>query len=805
MVAGETHGFPRVRTSLVGRDEEITEVASLLARHQLVTVTGPGGVGKTRVAFEVARRAAAGFADGAWLVELAAITDPAQVPGAVAVALGIQPDAGQPLAESVIGALRQRQLLLALDNCEHVLTAVTGFCERLLATADDVRVLATSREPIGLPDEVRYRLPPLAVPSPTEGTGLSGSAAVALFTDRARQADPRLDLSGDAAPQVAQLVVRLDGMPLAIELAAARIEALGLDQLLARLEDSFRLLASGHRTVHQRHRSLEATVRWSYQLLDEQEQMVFRQLAVFPGPFVLDAAVAVAGPRAELAVLGLVDRSLITPPRTASDGRSRYLVLETLRDFARGELVRAGEHVAAEAALAAYALDVAERAAADMAVISQERAAVRWLDAEYATIEHAFRWCLEHDPATGLRLALALAPWMSRRGRMAECYELLTAAIGQAAPHGEPWCRAQILLGEAAIDLFDPAGALAHFTAARDVLASGGRSPALADVLAGRAEALVDLGRVVEGVEDARQALALSRDFGHAEGEAVALFCMTVAALHRDNVGEAVEWARQAARIDPESYSSDTARGTQAALAVVLMEAGVLEEARDQCTKALAAAREAGDVRMESYSAYLVADLDLRSGDLPGAWRQLGPAIRLALEQEGVPLGNCLSLGGELCALSERWEEAVTVLAARRAFHHVTGRPERLDTKRRLEKLLRRAAEALGPERTRAAEERGAAMSLATAAEYLLLLAEAGPAGDPSAEGTAGAPARQELSVRERELVALVARGKTDAQISEQLYISVSTVRSHLDRIRDKTGARRRADLTRLALQTGLA
>ena len=153
---GETHGFPRVRTSLVGRDEEITEVASLLARHQLVTVTGPGGVGKTRVAFEVARRAAAGFADGAWLVELAAITDPAQVPGAVAVALGIQPDAGQPLAEvgREFGALRQRQLLLALDNCEHVLTAVTGFCERLLATADDVRVLATSREPIGLPDEV---------------------------------------------------------------------------------------------------------------------------------------------------------------------------------------------------------------------------------------------------------------------------------------------------------------------------------------------------------------------------------------------------------------------------------------------------------------------------------------------------------------------------------------------------------------------------------------------------------------------------------------------------------------------------
>jgi predicted ATPase/DNA-binding CsgD family transcriptional regulator len=786
---------------MFGRDDEVSDVSGMLATHQLVTVTGPGGVGKTRLAYEVARRAAVEFADGAWLVELAAITDPARVPDTVAVALSIQADAGEPLAGSLIGALGRRQLLLVLDNCEHVLAAVAEFCEWLLAVADDVRVLATSREPIGLPDEVRYRLPPLSVSVPGEDGGPGGSAAVTLFAARARQADPRLDLSGDAAPQVARLVARLDGMPLAIELAAARVEALGLSQLLTRLEESFGLLTSGHRSAHQRHRSLEATVRWSYELLDEQERMVFRRLAVFPGPFALDGAVAVAGPRAELAVLSLVDRSLITPPQTGSDGLSRYLILDTLRDFAHGELVRVGEHVAAEAQLAGYALDVAERTAADIAVISQERAAVRWFDVEYSMMEHAFRWCLEHEPATALRLALALVPWLNRRGHSAECNDLLNSAIKHAAPHSEPWCTAQIRLGETALDLLDPAGALGHFTAARDGLASGGPSPTLADALGGRADALINFGRVAEGVEDARQALAMSRDIGHAEGEVIALFCMTEAALFTEKISEAAEWARQAARIDPETYSSDTARGTQAALAVALMEAGDLQEARDQCAKALAAAREAGDLKGEAYCAYIIADLDLRSDDVPNAWLQLGPAVQLAMRGGQIPLRSCLSVGGELCALSGRWEEAVTVLAAHHASQHFDGRP---GIRRRLDELLRRAAQELGPKRTSAAEERGTAMSLETAAEYLLLLTETGPPGDPAPDQTAEAPALPELSVRERELVTLVARGMTDAQIAGQLFISISTVRSHLDRIRDKTGARRRADLTRLALVAGL-
>ena len=213
----------------------------MLDEYRLVTVTGPGGVGKTRLAGEVARRVADRFADGVWLVELAAVADPARVPSAVAAALGIRERPGVPVADSLAGVLAGWQVLLVLDNCEHVITAVAGLCGAVLPAADDVRILATSREPVGVAGEARYRLPPLGLPGPGAGGG-GRVEAVALFADRARQVDPHFTLSGGAGPLVARLVQRLDGMPLAIELAAARVEALGVAQLLDRLDDRFRLL-----------------------------------------------------------------------------------------------------------------------------------------------------------------------------------------------------------------------------------------------------------------------------------------------------------------------------------------------------------------------------------------------------------------------------------------------------------------------------------------------------------------------------------------------------------------------------------
>ena len=326
------HGFPAVLTSFVGRSGELDEVVELLARYRLVTVTGPGGMGKTRLAGEAARRVADRFADGVWLAELAGVADPDLVPAAIATALGIQQGGGSAM-EALADVLAARQVLLVLDNCEHLIDAVAGLCGTLLPAADDVRILATSREPVGVAGEARYRLPPLALPEPGQYQGADGSAAVALFADRACRADPHFTMSGEIGSAVARLVSRLDGMPLAIELAAARVETLGVGPLLDRLDDQFSLLASTDRLAPARHRSLAATVEWSYQLLSEEERRVFRRVSVFPGPFTLEAAEVAAGTGAGSAVLHLVDCSLIAPPRAGPDGRLRYLMLETLRAY----------------------------------------------------------------------------------------------------------------------------------------------------------------------------------------------------------------------------------------------------------------------------------------------------------------------------------------------------------------------------------------------------------------------------------------------------------------------------------------
>ena len=239
--------------------------------------------------------------------------------------------------------LARQQLLLVLDNCEHVIGAAAELCAGLLAACDDVRVLATSREPLRVAGEARYRLGPLALPDPDDLAHAAGSEAVALFADRARRADARFALDDQAGPVVARLVARLDGMPLAIELAAARVEALGVAGLLDRLDDRFALLTEGDRGAADRQRSLAATVEWSYQLLDERERRVFRAVSVFPGPFTLEAAEAVAGPGAGPVVLRLVDCSLLGPPRAGPDGRSRYAMLETLRAYGAGLPAEAGE------------------------------------------------------------------------------------------------------------------------------------------------------------------------------------------------------------------------------------------------------------------------------------------------------------------------------------------------------------------------------------------------------------------------------------------------------------------------------
>jgi len=811
--AGSVHGFPAALTSFVGRAGVADEVAGQLGQYRLVTVTGPGGAGKTRLAGEVARRVARRFADGVWLAELAAVRDPAQVVVAVAAALGVRelPSAGA--ADALARALAPRQLLLVLDNCEHVIGAAAELCRNLLLGADDLRILVTSREPLQIAGESRYRLGPLTLPDP--GNPGDASEAVALFADRARRADASFALDGETAPMVARLVTRLDGMPLAIELAAARVEALGVAQLLDRIDDRFTLLAAADRLAAARHRSLAATVEWSYQLLDERERRVFRAVSVFPGPFTLEGAEAVAGAGSGSAVLHLVDCSLLVPPRAGPDGRPRYVMLETLRAYGAGLLAEAGERDAVAAALAGHALRIAEDAWSGLGEGNGEVAAVRWLDAEDATVHRALDWAMEQDAALGgdtavaPRLAAALAWWWQIRGRLAGQVPLLRAAVDRAAPGSEAWCAGHTWLGQASLDSADPAGALRHFTAVRDAIGDRGPIPLLVRCLGGRAVTLLGMGRIAEAAGDARRSLALARDGDHPAVEALALAILsTVAFVGGDHVG-AVQLARQAERLLADRHGP-MARACAYTLTTVLIVADDQVAAERMCAAGLADAREAGDLWSLGNLLEKMVVLDLGREHYADAASHLREALQTGL-RTGVrrKVLEDLDCCGYLCAWTGRPAEAVTIWAAvvalGRGGFSVPSHPDLPEGWFQRQEPLREARQALEPAERQAAEERGGAMSWATAAEYVLMLTAPGP--QPSAAGvrpSAAAPGLEALSPRERELVTLVARGHTDAQIAGQLYISVRTVSSHLDRIRDKTGCRRRADLTRLALTAGL-
>ena len=408
-----SHNLPVQLTSFVGREAEMNDVRQLLADNRLVTLTGAGGAGKTRLAVEIAARIAPEFRDGVWYVDLAPITHPAVVPVTVARALGLPDQPGRSTMDTLLRFVADRQLLILLDNCEHLLDACAELVVALLGGAPGLTVLATSREPIGVTGEATWRVPSLSL----------ADAAIELFADRARLAQAGFTVTSDNAAAVAEICGRLDGMPLAIELAAARVRAMSLGEILGGLHDRFRLLTGGARTAVRRQQTLRASVDWSHALLTEPERDLFRRLAVFLGGFDLEAAQAVAGGGdvehfqvLDLLTL-LVDKSLVVVENTGR--RTRYRLLETVRQYALEKLAESGEadpvrarhrdHCTAMAAL----LDAPARTGHEQRLEQAE--------AEMDNLRAAFVWSLETgDVGRSLELATSLQPLWFTRGRIRE-------------------------------------------------------------------------------------------------------------------------------------------------------------------------------------------------------------------------------------------------------------------------------------------------------------------------------------------------------------------------------------------------
>ena len=447
------HNLPIALTSFVGRDRELPEVGRLLDRNRLLTLTGAGGAGKTRLSLEVARRRVGSFRDGVWLVALAGLSDPALVPGAVASALGLTLGSQRSDLEELSAQLEQWQALLILDNCEHLAAASASVAEGLLAACPELRILVTSREPLRVPGEVTWRVPSLALPTPGSAVTLAELAAcesVRLFCERASDVTSSFALSEDNAAAVAEICFRLDGMPLALELAAARVGALSPAQIAERLSDSLTVLTAGSRSALDRQQTLRATLSWSHDLLTPAERAQFRRLAVFAGTFSLDAAEAVTSgegvARTEVTdvLARLVDKSLVVADDCAEG--YRYRLLESMRQYARERLVEAGEATALLAQHHAYYLGLA-RALDPEAGNGEPVRHPDSLEEDHDNLRAALAWSLREAPEQALKLALYVWPMWMAGSHFQEGSRWLKAALAAAPAPTEVRAEALRALG----------------------------------------------------------------------------------------------------------------------------------------------------------------------------------------------------------------------------------------------------------------------------------------------------------------------------------------------------------------------
>ena len=715
--AGETsggaqaHNLPAQRTSFVGREREMLELKRALTKTRLLTLSGAGGSGKTRLALEVARDVVGAHPDGVWLVELAPLTEEALVPQAMAKALKVAEQPGSVPTEALVDALREKRLLLVLDNCEHLIEAAAQLSDALLSSCPHLRILATSRETLGVEGELVWTLDPLSVPNadpdahrtPFAAGELARYEAVRLFVERARLRSSHFELTEENAGAVAQICRRLGGMPLAVELAAARVRALSLEQIAQRLEDSLKLLSVDGRTADPRHRTLRATLDWSYNLLSEEERVLLRRLSVFAGGWTLEVAEEAVGTNEDVGeedvlelLSRLVDKSLVVAEVRAGEVR-RYRLLEPVRQYAWERLEESGEAEDFSGRHAEFFLALAEEAEPKLAGAQQQEWAER-LETDHDNMRAALSWSLEKEPETALRLAMALARFWERRVRFVE---------------GSAWLEAVLRLSDGAD------------TAVRARLSSEAGTFAFH-----RAD--FDHAIVLHG-----EALELYRQAGDDSGVAFALLCLGAQYFEKGDPEQAAPFLEEALIVSRRSGNIRNTAGTLHNLAEVERQRGNYERAKTLGMESISLAREMEDKRQLAMIVGWVGLLEVLDGeDHASAERFLKEALAL---NRG--LGNwaygayCLEGFAGLAGARGQGERAARLWGAAEALRTNIGAPLPLDARLLFERSLAAARAQLGETRWEEAFAQGKAMSAEEAAGYALTeevapaAAESPPAG----------------------------------------------------------------------------
>lgn len=689
------NNLPAQLTQFVGREREMATVRGLLADDRLVTLMGFGGTGKTRLALQVAADQLPAFPDGVWLIELAPLTDAGELPQALASAIGIQEAPGTALADTLLEELRSRSLLLVLDNCEHLIDASARWAERILRTAPGVRILATSREALAIAGERTWPVPPLARParpsaraSEVEIAALEQAESVQLFLDRARLAKPGFGLDAGNAAAVAEVCLRLDGVPLAIELAAARIKMMSPDKLAERLDNRFALLKGGSRTAMPRQQTLRAAIDWSYELLDPAEAALFRRLSVFAGGWTLEAAEQVCADEdlEDWEILdylsGLVDKSFVLVEEEAS----RQALLESLRAYGHEKLEAEGEDEAFHAAHGRHYLAWAERA--EEGLVGERLAeTLDLLEAERHNVRTALAWAARFgELETALRVAGSLFRYWFVRGHYEEGRDVLRPLLEASAADEPSFGRAKALHADGTLAQFQGAldearasleEALALWRALEEPLEE-------AKTLNNLATVEYEVGRLERVRELLRQSLELKRDAGDRRGEASGLNNLGILELEHGDCAKAEPLLRDSLRIFRRLGDENGIAKLTFDLATVQEARGALREAESLLADAKARQTALGDRQAVAATTMYQGLVAYDEGDYEAAARWYREALATARE-----LGRPFDIAeaerslGDLAWSRERLEAAVghfeEALRLQRSVEHLRGIADSLD------------------------------------------------------------------------------------------------------------------------------
>ncbi len=821
--------LPHEPNSFVGREYELGELHRLLHDTRVLTLCGPGGIGKTRLALRILAAVAAEFPDGVAFVELADLRQPDLVVSRVATAVGVTEEPGRPLPDTLADALHGRRLLLALDNCEHLIDMCAHVCQYLIARAPRLHILTTSREPLHVAAETVWQVQPLSV-APTAGADDAFSSggyrspsppgswqgdagpqdplayeAIRLFAERAAASVPGFAVGPANVTAVAALCHALDGMPLAIELAAARVRALSVDQIRTRLADRFGLLTTGDRTAPERQRTLRAAIEWSHELLTVPEQVLLRRLSVFVG-WSLEMAEQVCAdevitPEEILDLLAaLVDKSLVVREAEVL-GQARYRMLDTIREYAAARLAEAGESAPFQRRLREYTVRVAEQ---NLAVgMAQARApwsarvdVFRRFDVDYGNITQVLNGCLaDGDAEAGLRLCTAARPCWLVRGTYAEGTGWFDSFLRMDAPGVPPAVRGAALVGRAQLTMSrDPASAEPDAVEGLALCraAAPGDQFWTATALNLLSEIALHTGRGDEAAARAEEALSIARA-GDGWNEGYAMGVLAAVAGQRGRLREAQRLAEAAIAVMRDIDQQWGVARTLLGLGDLARLRGDPDDASRHYLQALPTLREV-DARPET--ARCLAGLgrvaiDLGSFEL--AREHLTESLRLS-HHTGARIGVARGLAAfaSLALAEQRPERALRLIAAASALREVAGR--RALPGAQTERYLA-AARHLGDPAVARLWAEGQAMT----GDQAVALAQQTPTASAEGEVSGAVSVTRAppgpLTPRERQIVALIASGRTNKDIAAELVISPATAARHVANILTKLGFTSRAQV----------